>query len=106
MVNVTVDAGICGFISIIKAHALDEQTVEVSIESKCDAVAALANEIKNVDAFSVVFAKYGVSPVYQAADKHFKHAACPVPCAIVKAIEAAAALALPKDVVINIEKTG
>ena len=104
MVSVTVDAGICGFVSTIQAESDDGQTVRVTVDSKCDAVTALGAEVASADAYAVVFAKYGASPVYQAADKHFKHAACPVPCAVVKAIEAAANLALPKDVAIGIVK--
>lgn len=104
MITVTVDAGICGFVSTIKAESDDGETIRVSVDSKCESVAALGAEIGAVDGFSVGFAKFSESPVYKAADKHFKHAACPVPCAIVKAIEASANLALPKGVSMEIAK--
>lgn len=104
MITVTVDAGICGFISTIRAESDDGQTVRVSVDSKCESVAALGPELAVCDAFSVAFSKFGESPVYKAADKHFKHGACPVPAAIVKAVEAAANLALPKDVTMTIAK--
>jgi len=38
------------------------------------------------------------------AAKHCKHAACPVPSGIIKAIEVAAGLALPKDASIQVSK--
>ncbi|MEK6793256.1 MAG: hypothetical protein AABZ39_00655 [Spirochaetota bacterium] len=104
MITVTVDAGICGFVSTIRAESDDGQTVRVSIDSKCESVAALGPELAACDAYSIAFAKYGASPVYQAADRHFKHGACPVPATVVKAVEAAANLALPKDVIMNIVK--
>lgn len=102
MATVTVNAGICGFVSVIKAESDDGETVRLSIDTKCPAVTALAAEIPTVDAYTVAFAKFSESPIYQAAEKHFKHAACPVPCAIVKAVEVAANLALPKDVTMTI----
>jgi hypothetical protein len=52
----------------------------------------------------VAFANFMENPVYIAAAKHYKHAACPVPSGIVKAIEVACGLALPKDVSFKIEK--
>jgi hypothetical protein len=36
------------------------------------------------------------------AAKHCKHAACPVPSGIIKAIEVASGLALPKDASITV----
>jgi hypothetical protein len=38
------------------------------------------------------------------AAKHCKHAACPVPSGIVKAVEVASGLALPKDASIKVRQ--
>jgi hypothetical protein len=49
------------------------------------------------------FGKLCDSGVYRAAQQYCRHPACPVPCAVLKAIEAACGLALPRDVEIRIE---
>ncbi len=104
MTIVKIEPGICGMISTIKAESEDGQTVNLEIESVCPSIAALNQSLATVDAYEVCFAKFSASPVYQAAEENFKHAACPVPTAIIKAIEAEAGLALPKDVSMVIEK--
>ncbi len=104
MTIVKVHPGICGMISTIKAVSEDGQMVNLEIESVCPSITALNEALKTVDAYQVCFAKFSASPVYQAADENFKHAACPVPAAIIKAIEAEAGLALAKDVSVVIEK--
>jgi hypothetical protein len=38
------------------------------------------------------------------AAKHCKHAACPVPSGIIKAVEVASGLALPKDASIQVSQ--
>ncbi|MBI4975908.1 MAG: hypothetical protein HZC28_00405 [Spirochaetes bacterium] len=105
MVNVAVDPGICGLPSVIHAESSDMQTVHVTIDSECPSIKALEAELSAVEGYGVTFAKFSASAVYQAADKHFKHAACPVPAAIVKAVEVACNLALPKDVTFTITRT-
>ncbi|MHB1443957.1 MAG: DUF6951 family protein [Candidatus Humimicrobiaceae bacterium] len=40
--------------------------------------------------------------MYETCRKYCKHAACPVPSGIIKAIEVACRLALPKDVCFEI----
>ncbi|TFH34446.1 MAG: hypothetical protein E4G99_09495 [Anaerolineales bacterium] len=41
------------------------------------------------------------SIVYQSAARHIRHTGCPIPSAILKAIEVEVGIALPHDVVIN-----
>jgi hypothetical protein len=64
----------------------------------------MSQELKEVDAFEEYFSKFGNSKVYELAKKFCKHPACPVPSAIIKGIEVACGLALPKDVEITISK--
>jgi len=104
MSTVRVDPGVCGFIALVKAESEDGQTCTVTIQSACDAVAALGADLASVDGFEVAFKAYPDNPVYKAALQHFRHAACPVPGAIVKAVELACGLALPKDVSFLISK--
>jgi hypothetical protein len=104
MIVVDVDPGICGLSSRIQVTSENMQHALIEIESQCSDIRALAAEIGEVDGYSEAFNKVGASPLYELARKHCKHAACPVPMAIVKGVEAAIGAALPKDVVVRIEK--
>ena len=104
MIIVDVDPGVCGLLSKIKVRSNDMQHATVEIESSCPDIQALAGELSELDGYSEAFNKVGSSPVYELARKHCKHAACPVPMAIVKGVEAAIGAALPKDVSVKLVK--
>lgn len=103
-VQATVNPGICGFATKVTADCEDGQTAAVSLETECPSLAPMAEKLGEVDAFAACFGKIADSAVYQIANDYCAHTACPVPCAVVKAVEAAAGLALPADVSIAIEK--
>ena len=104
MSTVHVDPGICGMKTRIETSSEDGQTCAIVVESPCEAITALADELKEVDGFAAAFGKFDANPVYAAATRHYKHAACPVPSAIIKAVELACGLALPQDVSFRTEK--
>ena len=104
MIRVHVQPGICGLESTIDAACEDGQMVRLEIESTCPNIKALSGPLAEVDGYSIAFSRFSESPVYRAAETEFKHAACPVPIAIVKAVEAACGLALPKNVEVTIER--
>jgi hypothetical protein len=106
MIEVKVNPGICGLKSTIKAESADMMTAKVEIESECPAVMELADKIKTVDAMKEVFAPFGTSSIFTGSVGTLTHATCPVPTAILKAVEASCSLALPADVVIEIRKMG
>ena len=103
MNKVRVKPGICGLISEITVEADDMQVCKVSIVSDCEAIKAMEAELSEVDGFTECFACYSDSEVYKAAAAHCKHIACPVPSGILKAIEVACGLALPKNAEIIME---
>lgn len=105
MIEVEVNPGICGLKSVIKASSSDMMNAEVMIESDCPAVMKLAEKIKAVDAMKEIFTPFGTSAVFRESEGTLTHATCPVPTAILKAVEASCSLALPSDVVIKIKKT-
>ena len=102
MARAHVDSGICGFSTTIEAVAGDGETVVLKIESGCASVRKLAAELKQVDPLAVVFGPAKDGPVLAVAARCRMHAACPVPVGIIKAVEVAAGLALPKSVSIEI----
>jgi hypothetical protein len=105
LTEVKVNAGVCGFCTIVKVKSDDMQTAVLEISTECPNLKPLEAELKEVDGFEVCFSKLGDSTVYKLAKKYCKHAACPVPSAIQKGIEVACGLALPRDVEIHISKT-
>lgn len=106
MVTAKVHAGICGFQSEIKARSEDQRQVELEFHTECPNLKPLEEELKQVDAFKECFTKYGESPLVQMMRKYIRHAACPVPTAVLKEIEIAAKLALPQNVVIEFADEG
>lgn len=101
MSTVMVNSGVCGLKTIIKADSEDLQNAVVVIESECPCIRAMSVEIKEIDSFVECFAHVGDGDIYRAARKHCRHAGCPVPPAIIKAVEAACGLALPRNVEIK-----
>jgi hypothetical protein len=98
MAIVDVDPGICGFPARIIALSEDGQHCTLQIESGCASIMALAADLATVDGYEAAFKNFAENPVYQAAARNYKHAACPLPSAIVKAVEIACGLALPRTV--------
>ena len=104
MSRVRVDAGICGFITTITAKTVDGQVVELEFDSLCPHVVQAAQALTQVDAYNELFVKPHESGIYQTLSKHLAHSGCPMYCAVYKAIEVAAGLALPRDASLQIEK--
>ncbi len=102
--EVNVDPGICGLKSRITVTSEDMMSAEVSIESDCPDIRKIGENIKEMDSMKDVFAKLGDSSVYKLGREFCSHGTCPVPGAILKGVEVACGLALPKDVHISIEK--
>lgn len=104
MVEVKVNPGVCGLKSLIKVNSENKQTALIEFQTACPNLKPLEQELKEVDGFKECFAKLGESQVYELGKKYCKHPACPVPSAIIKGVEVACGLALPRDVEIKIEK--
>ncbi|MDY6826506.1 MAG: hypothetical protein SVV67_04930 [Bacillota bacterium] len=104
MAKVIVDAGACGYITKIEATPNGGTEVNLNIVSDCPHIKALAEEYKTAEWMKEALVPFGEAKLFESAKKHIKHAACPVPSGIIKAIEVASGLAVPKDVVMKIEK--
>ncbi len=97
MTRVAVDPGICGFPTTIEVTKLSSTKVRVDISSDCEMVSSLGSHLSDLD-FRDALKPRGRSTVYEHAFQHIKHVACPVPAAILKAIEVELGAALPGDV--------
>jgi|YNPNPStandDraft_1061719.scaffolds.fasta_scaffold58444_2 hypothetical protein len=102
MAQVEVLAGVCGFRTRIIARADEAYTVTLQIESDCAHIRKLAEQLTELAALEELMRPIHQTTVYQLAGNCRTHAACPVPSAILKAVEVAAGMALPADVQITI----
>jgi Family of unknown function (DUF6951) len=106
MARAEIRSGVCGFVTAVeaKADAEDPYKVHLRISSDCKACQRLSPELTEVDAMRE-FTFRGEGPLtHELAAKYLTHSACPVPSGIIKAIEVAAGLALPKDATISISR--
>jgi hypothetical protein len=103
MAKAEIHSGICGHITTVEA-AMDGKVCKLSITSDCQAILNLAAELTEVNPLMEISCRRAMPQTLQMGIKHCYHAACPVPVGIIKAIEVASKLALPKDVLIKITK--
>jgi Family of unknown function (DUF6951) len=104
--RVVVDAGVCGHTATVRAVKTSGYNVRVEIESDCPHVQKIAVEPIEVDALRQIGLRGGLPPLLESAYACCAHAACPVPSALIKAVEVAAGLALPDDVTMTITREG
>ncbi len=100
MASTEIDSGICGFHTTVRSTN-EGDSVRLEFASGCPHVAELAEHLTEVDPWREISFR-GEGPLtLRLAAEHLAHPACPVPCGIIKAIEVAAQLALPKEVSIK-----
>jgi len=101
MARAEIFAGICGFTTVVDANMSGEECA-LSIRSDCPNVQRLAENLSSVDPLKEISFRREGPDTLQMAVKHCRHTACPVPSGIIKAVEVAAGLALPKDATIRV----
>ena len=103
MTQVKIEAGVCGFTTIITAESPDSRNVNLSFTSDCPHVMKAKDELAQVDAYAELFKKPAETTIYQVLVKHLPHTACPLYSGFFKTGEASAGLALPKKATIHFE---
>lgn len=103
MTRVIVSPGACGFTVAITAEKGKDKKVLIALDTACEMVQKMLADIATVDQ-RVTLTGFRDNPVYQSAAKHLKHVACPVPSAILKAIEKETGMNVPRDVRIEFVK--
>ena len=96
-------AGICGHTTTVEA-TMEGKVCKLSITSSCKAIQQIAEELPDVNPLQEISSKRATPKILEMGLKHCYHAACPVPAGIIKAVEVASNLALPKDVIIKVSK--
>jgi hypothetical protein len=106
LVKATINAGVCGFVTVVTAESDDVQNVSFKFESDCPNVQKLAEDFPVVDGYQEIGDGYG-GVIFTKVISGLKGccSGCVVPCGIFKAMQVAAGLALPSPASIDIEKT-
>lgn len=104
MAHVEVMPGVCGFVTQIVAQADESYNVMLAITSECGHIRQLAEQLTQLSVFQELGQPINETTPYRLAGACKTHVACPVPAAILKAIEVAAGMALPADVHMTIRK--
>lgn len=103
MTRIRINPGACGMNVIVDVMPKDNKTFTVSIVSDCKMVEKLGHELNELTMMDA-FRHLQVNPVYVKGAACLKHAACPVPSGILKALEVAAGLNVPRDVTMTFIK--
>jgi hypothetical protein len=103
MAKAEISSGVCGHITKVEA-IMEGKICKLNITSSCKAIQQLAQELPEVNPMLEISARRATPQTLQMGLKHCYHAACPVPVGIIKAVEVAGGLALPKDVIIKVTK--
>jgi len=102
--KVTIDAGVCKMKTVVTAKSNPETgMVDIDIQSDCPNVLRMSWTIKPICPYTEVEGCMNETDVYKLASEALPHAACPVPCGMIKAVEVAGGLGLKRDVIIKIE---
>lgn len=96
--KIDVISGVCGMNAVIVAKMDDEGNVSFSTETTCPHVKKLVAEVGTIVPWTEIATPINQTKIYIAAGKCIPHAACIVPCSMMKATEAVAGLALKRNI--------
>lgn len=96
-VEMKVDAGVCRFKTVIIANMDENMDITYKIKSECPAVRNMGKALEPLPVFDIIAMPHTENVVYKKCSV-LEHAACPVPCAMIKAAEVAGELALKREV--------
>ncbi len=100
-----INAGVCGFVTSVRATCEDQQHVSFDLESSCEKIQALGQALPVVDAYAEIGAGFEgevLSAVHQVLGGCC--AGCIVPAGIFKSMQVAARLALPQAASVDLER--
>ena len=105
MIKTAIQAGICGFSTMVRARSDDMQNVTLEITSTCDKIRGLAADLGPIDAYQEIGDGFD-GMIHQAVQKHLKGccSGCVVPSGIFKSVQVAGGVALPAPASIIIER--
>jgi hypothetical protein len=100
MTRIIVNSGACGFTVTVTVRKNKDGKMAVTLDTQCEMVNKMLGDLAVLDRYAPLAGLLN-NPVHKSAAKHLKHAACPVPSGILKALEVEAGLNVAKDAVIK-----
>lgn len=97
MATIEISPGICGFQTRVLVKKISPRCLQIDIETDCPNIRRVAGCLKTVDPYKELFCKLHETETYKSLLNGIAHPACVVPAGILKGIEVASGLALPKD---------
>lgn len=101
--TVTTDAGVCKMKTVIHAVQGEDMMVKVDIQSDCHNILKMSWSIDTINPYTEIESPIFESEVYKVANDVLPHAACPVPSAIIKAVEVASDMGIRRDVSVTFD---
>ena len=102
MTAVEVDCGICGHHAIVEVSRESKTHIRNSVQSDCEMLSSAVEQVDGAD-WREALSPRNPNSVHAVMFQVIKHAGCPVPTAVAKAIEVEAGVALPRDVSITFQ---
>lgn len=103
MTKVKINPGACGMEVTVELEQKDKKNFSVKVMSECEMAERLGKELGELTMMDA-FTRLTENPVYTKGAACLKHAACPVPSGILKALEVEAGLAVARDVTMTFIK--
>lgn len=105
MTVLEVFSGVCGFKTVITCEPTERYKAVCTLETGCPNLKKVGEALGDepLDVMNELFAK-GQSRVIALCTEKLPHVSCPVPAAILKALEVSVGLALPADPVMTFKK--
>jgi hypothetical protein len=102
MTRAVVTPGICDKYATVEVIKVGKRGVRIEIASDCEMVSKMAKSLVGLDQWDAL-KPHVESSIYKSASSCRLHTSCPVPMAVLKAIEIEAGLALPQPVLVYFE---
>lgn len=106
-VHATIDAGVCGFVTTVRATCGQDFDVRLELETPCGNIRSFAEALPDtVNALSEIKAGWN-GVILTTARERAKSccSGCVVPNGVFKAMQIAADLALPRDAALKFDRT-
>ena len=103
-VVLNVDPGACRLKSQVISWLDDDGLLQCRITSACKNVTDFGEGLGGMDPMIVLHLPFSENQVYLRAGVMLKHATCPVPLAVLKAMEVASGLGIKRDVHLTFDR--
>ena len=104
MTRLIIEPGACGFTCKIDVEKVEKYQVIARLQSQCKQIKKLASEVGEIDFMEISRGAFGQNYISQSAARCKLHPSCPIPCGLIKAIEAELGMAVKKNVGLTYEE--